>query len=103
MIKRSPPCLFCRGSGWCIFLSSIIPTQLCIDVIASLSLSFSSVISHVIRLENSTPMQTDAKLMDEPQQLVMTALGAVFLLFVKHHIQAVRSIVRSRTLLEFFV
>lgn len=94
---------FCRGSRWCIFLSSIIPTQLCIDVIASLSLSFSSVISHVIRLENSTPMQTDAKLMDEPQQLVMTALGGVLLLFVKHHIQAVRSIVRSRTLLEFFV
>jgi hypothetical protein len=48
-------------------------------------------------------MQTDAKLMDEPQQLVMTALGGVLLLFVKHHIQAVRSIVRSRTLLEFFV
>jgi hypothetical protein len=64
---------------------------------------FSSVISHVIRLENSISMQTNAKLMDEPQQLVMTDLGAVLLLFVDHHIQAVRSIVRSHTLLEFFV
>lgn len=64
---------------------------------------FSSVISHVIRLENSIPMQTNAKLMDEPQQLVMTALGAVLALFVHHHIRVVRNIVRSRPLLEFFV
>ena len=48
-------------------------------------------------------VQANAKLMDERQQLVMTALGAVLSLFLKHHLQAVRNIVRSRTLLEFFV
>jgi hypothetical protein len=52
---------------------------------------FSSVISHVIRLENSMPMQTNAKLMDEPQQFVMIALGAVLVLFVNHHIRPVRN------------
>jgi hypothetical protein len=87
------------SSEWRIFLSSLTRTSLCIDIVASPSRSFFS----VCPLENSMPMQTNAKLMEMQQQLVMTALGAVLSLFVFHHLPEVRSIVRSRTLLDFFV